>query len=429
MPDLIQETLAAVGEHLNDWVTVDRLDPAYRAFFPDGSRLDVIADADRMTAEITRECGRAEADGYQRFVAYAKRLWQLERADFIERNLDSPRDLLTANLLRLLVAGAFGRLQPRINRFFSDPRTRRIFSFQSMYAGLAPHRALAIYAVIAYLDSVAGVFYARGGIHALPTALAAVAAKHGVSFRYDTEALRVEVRNARAEAVITTDGDRVPADVVVLNPDTEAALALLPGQVGNRRMRYSPSCVVVHVGSTQHYGQIAHHNIHFGKPWRLTFDEVIRRGSLMSDPSLLVTNASRDDPTVAPPGGETFYVLAPVPNLRTATQLDWSSGLADRYADDLMWTLEERGYVNLRASTTCRAVVAPSDWAAAGLAAGTPFGAAHTLAQTGPFRPANLHGALGNVVFVGSGTQPGVGIPMVLISGKLAAGRITGARM
>src|SRR5215216_506491 len=146
MPELIDEAFGAVGESRADWLRLTRLDPAYRAWFPDGSRLDVIADPPRMAAEVSRVCGAREADGYLRFVDYARRLWRLERADFIERNFDSPRDLLTGNLLRLLACGAFGRLQGRVDRFFRDPRTRRVFSFQAMYAGLAPHRALALYA-------------------------------------------------------------------------------------------------------------------------------------------------------------------------------------------------------------------------------------------------------------------------------------------
>jgi phytoene desaturase len=179
------------------------------------------------------------------------------------------------------------------------------------------------------------------------------------------------------------------------------------------------------VGSRQGYGAIAHHNIHFGRAWRRTFDEVIRRGELMSDPSLLVTNASRTDPSVAPPGRHTYYVLAPVPHLRAAP-FDWRSGLADRYADALVRVLEARGYVGFADGTEMRTVVTPADWAATGSPAGTPFALAHTLFQTGPFRPGNLHPGLSNVVFVGAGTQPGVGVPMVLISGKLAAARVTG---
>ncbi|MER7440035.1 phytoene desaturase family protein [Micromonospora avicenniae] len=425
MPELIAEALGAVGEELGDWLDLTPLDPAYRAYYPDGSTLDVITDTTRMAAEISRVCGPREADGYLRFVDYARRLWQLERADFIERNLDSPADLLTGNLLRLLAGGAFRRLHTKIGQFFRDPRTQRIFSFQAMYAGLAPHDALAIYAVIAYLDSVAGVWFPRGGMHSVSRAMAGAAEKHGVQIRYDTTVTRVETAHGRATGVLTADGELIPADVVVLNPDLPVAYRDLLPPGPRRRLSYSPSCVVLHVGSTQGYGRIAHHNIHFGRSWRGTFDEVIRRGELMSDPSLLVTNPSRTDPSVAPPGRHTYYVLAPVPNLERAP-LDWRGGLAGRYADQLIGTLEERGYVGFGSGIEVLRTVTPAEWADQGMAAGTPFAAAHSFLQTGPFRPGNLHRTLPNVVFVGSGTQPGVGVPMVLISGKLAAGRVTG---
>ncbi|MBQ1018977.1 phytoene desaturase [Micromonospora sp. D93] len=425
MPDLIAEALGAVGEELHDWLDLTPLDPAYRAYYPDGSTLDVLTDTTRMAAEISRVCGPREADGYLRFVEYARELWRLERTDFIERNLDAPTDLLTGNLLKLLSGGAFRRLQTKINQFFRDPRTQRIFSFQAMYAGLAPHDALAIYAVIAYLDSVAGVYFPRGGIHAVSRAMAGAAEKHGVQIRYDTTVTRVETANGRATGVLTADGDLVPADVVVLNPDLPVAYRDLLPAAPQRRLTYSPSCFVLHVGSSQGYAKIAHHNIHFGRAWKGTFDEVIRRGELMTDPSLLVTNPSRTDPAVAPPDRHTYYVLAPVPNLHRAP-FEWRGDLTQRYTDQLIGTLEERGYVGFGAGVEVLRAITPAEWEEQGMAAGTPFAAAHTLFQTGPFRPSNLHRALSNVVFVGSGTQPGVGVPMVLISGKLAAGRITG---
>jgi phytoene desaturase len=424
MPSLVAEALGAVGEELADWLSLTRLDPAYRAHFPDGSTLDVIADTVRMAAEISRLCGPREADGYLRFVDYVRNLWRLERDDFIARNFDSPRDLLTLNLLRLAAVGGFRRLSTKVGQFFADPRTRRVFSFQSLYAGVAPHDALALYAVISYLDTVAGVYYPRGGMHAVPQALAGAAEKHGVDIRYETTVSRVETAHGRATAVLTSSGGRIPADAVVLNPDLPIAYQSLLGEPPPR-LRYSPSCVVLHVGSRQEYRRIAHHNVHFGRTWRTAFDEVIRQGRLMSDPSLLVTNPSRTDPSVAPAGRHTYYVLVPVPNL-TARSLDWRGDLARAYAEDLVRTLERRGYVGFQDGIDVSRMVTPADWADAGMALGTPFAAAHTLRQTGPFRPGNRHPTLDNVVFVGSGTQPGVGVPMVLISGKLAAARVVG---
>jgi phytoene desaturase len=441
MPDLIEDALAAVGERLSDWLSLTRLDPAYRAHFPDGSTLDIRTDPDATADEIARVCGPREAAGYRRFVEFTTELWHAQRADFIGRNLDSPADLLRPALWRLARYGGFRRLDHRIADFFHDPRTRRLFSFQALYAGVSPRQALALYAVISYLDTVAGVWFPRGGMHAVPRAMAAAAARHGAIFRYSTTATRVETYGDRALAVHTDSNERIPADVVVLNPDLPVAYRdLLPAitpPARLARLRYSPSCVVVHLGSRQRYSKIAHHNLHFGRAWESTFDDVITHHRFMRDPSLLVTNPTHSDADLAPPGREIYYVLAPVPNLAACGRTEsgfagspdesaWRGGLGDHYATELVDTLERRGYVGLGASIEmCRAVT-PADWAAAGHAEGTPFSAAHTIGQTGPFRPGNLHPRLSNVVFVGSGTHPGVGVPMVLTSGKLAAQRITG---
>jgi phytoene desaturase len=449
MPELIADALHCVGERLADWLDLQPLHPAYRAFYPDGSTLDVHADVEAMAAEVERVCGAAEAAGYRRYVDFVSRLYRLEMREFIDRNFDSPLDLVGSSLVRLVALGGLRRLSGKVGEYLKDPRTRRVLSFQSMYAGLAPYQALAIYAVISYMDSVAGVYFPRGGMHAVPRALAAVAEKHGVRLQYGRTVTRVEVFAGRARAVQTADGDRIPADVVVLNPDLPAAYRdLLPVAVPRRiaRLRYSPSCALLHVGSRAAYCKIAHHNIHFGRSWRGVFREVIDDGRLMSDPSLLVTNPSRSDPSLAPPGRHAYYVLFPTPHLgghgpgsRRAqidraqidraqidrASIDWAE-VGPRYREEMVATLQSRGYLGFGAAVEVERLVTPQDWAARGLAGGTPFAAAHTLWQTGPFRPSNLAPGLANVVFVGSGTQPGVGVPMVLVSGRLAAERITG---
>lgn len=423
MPGLLDDTFAALGERRGDWIDLIRLDPAYRAHFPDGSTLDVRASVYDTAAEIDRVCGQREADGFLRFARYAERLYRVEWGTFVDRNLDDVTDLLGADLVRLAAMGGFGSLSGRVARFFADPRTRRLFSFQALYAGVAPHRARALYAVIAYLDTIAGVYFPLGGIHAVPTAMAAAASKHGVEIRYDTEVSRVEITGGRATGVRLADGGHLAADVVVLNPDLPVAARDLLRRPITRRLRYSPSCVLLHLGTTAGYSGIAHHNIHFGRGWRTTFDELTTRGRLMSDPSLLVCNPSRTDPDLAPRDGHTLYALAPVPNL--TADLDWAT-LGPRYADEILTVLERRGYRGLTDAVAVRHVVTPDDWAAAGMAAGTPFAAAHVVPQTGPLRPGNLAPGLENVVFAGSGTQPGVGVPMVLVSGRLAAERVTG---
>jgi phytoene desaturase len=213
--------------------------------------------------------------------------------------------------------------------------------------------------------------------------------------------------------------------VVVLNPDLPVAWQdLLGGQPRSvKRLKYSPSCVTLLIGSNKSYDHLAHHNIHFGKSWDGVFDELIKKKQLMSDPSVLVTIPSMDDPTLAPAGKESYYVLFPTPNLDA--DIDWTIEKS-RYRDEMVRTLESRGYDGFGDAIEVEHVTTPLDWQAQGMERGAPFASAHTFFQTGPFRPSNIAAGFENVVFAGSGTQPGVGVPMVLISGRLAAERIVG---
>ena len=423
MPDLIADAFDCVDEDMSDWLDLEPIDPLYRAFYADGEHLDVRADVGEMADEIARFSSSEEAAGYLRYVDFVSQLYRHEMSDFIDRNIDSPLDLLTPNLARLAAIGGFRRMAPKVRQYLRDERVERVFSFQAMYAGMSPFDALALYCVIAYMDSVAGVFAPKGGMHAVPEAMAAAASKHGVQFRYSTDVERVELQGSRATAVITTTGERLPADCVVLNPDLPIAYRDLLGQEpwNVRRLRYSPSCYLMLVGSPAAYSKVAHHNIHFGRQWKGVFDELIDAGRLMSDPSFLVTNPTHSDPSLAPSGKHVYYVFFPTPN--TDSGIDWPAVLP-RYRDTILNTLERRGYVGFSDAVEVEHAITPLDWQAQGMAAGSPFASAHSFGQTGPFRPRNIWGD--NVVFAGSGTTPGVGVPMVMISGRLAAERITG---
>jgi phytoene desaturase len=425
MPSLINDAFNCVGEDMKDWLELTPLTPLYRAFYADGSQLDVHANTGEMEAEIAKHISSEEAAGYRRYVDFVTKLYKYEMNDFIDRNIDSPLNLLTPNLARLIALGGFRRLSPKVNQFMKDPRLQKVYSFQAMYAGVSPQQALAIYAVIAYMDSVNGVFFPKGGMHAVPRALAAAAEKHGVVFKYNTTVTNVEVSNGRAKAVITEAGERYECDAVILNPDLPVAYRELLGKspVTIKRLKYSPSCVTLLVGSSKKYDFAAHHNIHFGHSWDGVFDELIKKKQLMSDPSILVTVPTHDDPNLAPAGKHSYYILFPTPNLDS--DIDWNKQ-AGPYRDQMIKTIEERGYTGFGDSIETEVMTTPLDWKNQGMEMGAPFASAHTFFQTGPFRPRNMAQGIENVVFAGSGTQPGVGVPMVLISGRLAAERIVG---
>jgi phytoene desaturase len=424
MPGLLADVFAAAGVDMDDVLPLSPVDPMYRACFADGSELRVRHGREAMTEEIRTVCGPGEAAAFERFCGWLEELYLLELGSFIDRNYDSPLDLARplGPALKLLRLGGLRKLATKVEGHFADERLRRLFSFQSMYAGLAPYEALAIYCVITYMDTVGGVYFPEGGIHAVSTALAAAAEKAGAQLRFGAPVERIllaEGTTGAAKGVRLEGGEVIAAEAVVCNPDLPVAYrTLLPGLAAPRavrRGRYSPSAVVWHAGVRGELQEgAAHHNIHFGHEWEGAFRALLDDGTRMPDPSILVTAP----PGMAPDGCRSLYVLEPVPNLDG--RIDWGRERS-RVRDDLAARVAALGYPS---DVEVEALVDPMDWERQGMERGTPFALAHRFFQSGPFRPGNVHPAAPGLVFTGSGTVPGVGVPMVLLSGKLAAARV-----
>lgn len=478
LPEVIDDALAAVG-HTRDSVglRIHRLTPAYHARFADGSDIRVFDDAEQMAAEVDSACGPAEARNYRRLRDWLGRIYDAEFDEFMNADFDSPLDMVRtprarAALVALAGLGGFGKLGPRVRSYLRDERLTRLFTFQALYAGMSPDDALAVYGAIPNMDTCLGVHFPEGGMRAITTALAEAftaaggnlvlnAEVDGLDYTTGTRPRRVpEIpskggaphslrtddptrergaggsrRGRRVHAVRTIDGHSYACDWVVLTAD----IGSLPrfGLRPRRGLRASPSAVVAHgtvpVEVAARWPVQAHHTIDFGAAWAQTFTEIAARkgrGQLMSDPSLLLTRPALTDPAqfVDRAGGrfEPLSVLAPCPNL-IAAALDWDR-LGPFYLSELLAALEQRGYTGITEHFRVDHLDTPATWAAQGMIAGTPFSIAHLFRQTGPFRPRNLPRGVDNVVLAGCGTTPGVGVPTTLLSGKLAATRITGSR-
>lgn len=437
MPELVVDALAAAGADRDEAraeLGLLDVDPSYLVRYPDGRELPLWRDGDKLTRAIGDVFGPDAAVGYRGLRRWLAELYDAEYDLFIDRNTDALTDFardpaLRRGLLRLTRLGALRGLDSAVARHLTDPLLRRAFTFQALFAGVTPSRAAAVYAVIAHMDTTLGVTYPAGGMGRIAATMAARLRLAGGRVALGTAAERVRFSGARAVAVVTAGGDEIACDALVITTDepvTEWLLRDCPA-IRRRRRRYSPSAVVVHGGVPADVAAGwpgGHHTVDFGTAWTQTFRDITGRGGpgrLPDDPSLLVTRPAVTDPSAAVGAVEPVSVLAPCPNLDVAP-LPWER-LRPAYVAEVLAGLERRGYTGIADLAIAR-VDTPETWAARGHAAGTPFAAAHTVAQTGPLRTPNLRAE--NIVLAGSSTVPGVGIPPVLVSGRLAAERITG---
>ncbi|RCG22809.1 phytoene desaturase [Sphaerisporangium album] len=423
MPGVLAGLFGVAGEDLDDRLPLRRLDPYYRLTYHDGSRLDVRPGEEAMAEEVRRVCGPAEAARYVRFRRLLGEMFAIEWPSFIDADMTRLRSLLRPYpLARLAALGGFRSLDALVRRHLTDERLIRAHTFQALYLGMPPRRALGIYAVIAHMDTVGGVYFPReGGMHAIPRALAAVAEKAGAVIRYGVRAVEVETDTAGVAAVRLGTGERLAAASVVVACDLPAAHAgLLPPGSGDwrlRRPRHAPSCLVLHFGLDRRLPAQAHHTLHFGEQWNSTF-EALAAGRPQPDPSLLVTYPEGDD-GAAPEGHATLSALEPTANLLGGH--DWDR-LTPRLEERLLARLADLGYGDLSAAP--RLTLDPPAWKRRGHSAGTPFALDHRFTQTAWFRPAAAARRVPGLHFAGMFTAPGVGVPPVLISGRLTAERI-----
>lgn len=422
MPQVLEHAFAVLGESMEARLRLVRLDPAYRATFADGSTIEVGDEVAKTAASVEAACGAAEAQRFCDFADYCRRLYDVVFEPFMHRNFDGPHSLIGRPLLDLARVGGFRSMSAQVNRRLQDSRTRRLVSFQALYAGLAPSKARALYNVITYMDVISGVYSPVGGMSAIPVAMAAALREHGVTIRTGTAVRSVVSESGRATAVETDEGG-IRADAVVLTCDPVPARRLLGLGAPRRRIRRSPSCVLVHLHAPAGLRGIgAHHTIHFGDRWEETFTEIITRHRPMSDPSVLVSAPATSDPSRRSNGQQPVYLLLPCPNEQRGVL---SPAEVGGIVASGLQRVRQRG-LELDAGMI-QQVTSPSDWARAGMPGGTPFSIAHSFSQTGPFRPSNRVRAMSNVVLAGAGTVPGVGVPTAIISGELAAARLTDA--
>lgn len=422
-PRVLEEIFAAAGTSLRDEVEMIRLDPQYRIQFGAGGKLDCSPDVAAMEKQIAA-LSPADAPGFRRFLSENRTKLKL-----MEPCLEHPflgwQDLLQMRLLKMLpILRPHQSVDSYLKRFFKDDRTRLAFCFQSKYLGMSPFRCPSLFSILSFLEYEHGVFHPIGGCSAVTAAMARVAERLGVEICLNEPVEEILFAGRRAQGVRTASGIH-RADAVVVNADFARAMEkLVPDRLRRRwtdgklaKKKYSCSTFMMYFGVEGRFN-LPHHTIHIAENYAQNLDEIENKHVLSDDPSFYVQNACVTDPTLAPRGHSTLYVLAPVTHQHP--NVDWSRERS-RYRNLLLSQIKKAGYDIEPSRIRYERVITPADWDTRyEIYRGATFNLAHTLDQMLHLRPHNRFEDLDGVYLVGGGTHPGSGLPVIFESARIS---------
>ncbi len=426
-PSAIEELFALSGRKIEDYVELLPVAPFYRLCWEDGTQFDYAndqADLDRQIAALNP----ADVAGYQRFLAYSKAVFKEGYLKLGAVPFLSFRDMLQVGpqLARLQ---AWRSVYSMVSSFVEHDKLRQAFSFHSLLVGGNPFATSSIYTLIHALEREWGVWFPRGGTGALVQGMVRLFEDLGGKLELNADVAAIDTSGNRATGVRLQDGRHFAADSVASNGDVvhtyDKLLAGHPrGRQEGKRLkgkRFSNSLFVIHFGLKRPQPQLQHHTVCFGPRYRELIQEIFKGQTLAEDFSLYLHAPCVTDPSLAPEGCSSHYVLSPVPHLGNAP-IDWSVE-GPRYRDRILAYLEEHYMPGLREDlVTCR-IFTPDDFRDELYAyQGSAFSLEPVLQQSAWFRPHNRDAQLGNLYLVGAGTHPGAGVPGVIGSAKATAG-------
>ena len=425
-PHLLHDLWSSAGARLEDDLDLVPLAPYYRIYFADGRHFDYGGTPEQVEAQV-RAFDPAAVDGYARFMAATQRIYQRAFEDLAGQPFHKLTTFLklVPELLRLNAAQS---VYSFVSRFFRDPNLRTVFSFHPLFIGGNPFRASAIYSIVPYLERQGGVWFARGGMYSLVQAMHARFERLGGQTRLSTGVgeVLVDETTRRAVGVRLENGEALRADAVVLNADVATGyMRLIPARyrkkMTDRRLRgyrYSMSCFLLYLGLDRQYPRLLHHTIVMAARYRGLIGDIFDGRGLPPDMSLYLHAPTKTDPTMAPPGGESLYILVPVPHLGHG--IDWNRE-AQPFRDRIVKFLEhDFGLTGLEKAIQFEHRFTPLDFQGdLSSFLGSAFSSEPTLTQSAYFRPHNVSEDIGSLYLVGAGTHPGAGLPGVLLSARI----------
>lgn len=432
MTDTYRELFRFAGRDLDDYVRLIPLNAEYRVNFGDGDSLTI----HRFLPELINELERIEpgvTPRFYRFLEDASYKYRLGRSEFVERDFDTAGEFFGPRNLRLLLkTRAVSDYYRSVSRFFETDNLRQAFSLQTMYLGLSPFRAPAVYSLLPYTELAEdGLWFPEGGMYSLIEAMERLARELGVRVHTESPVEEVLVSGGKARGV-RVNGESIGTDAVLANADLPYVYrSLLPKEAeadfrGRRKrkdLEYTASAFMLYLGIEGKLDHLRHHNFFLSSEYRENFEAIFRDKELPADPSFYAVVPSRTEPSMAPEGSDALFVLVPVPHL--GPNVDWRRD-GPTFKEKIYELLERRaGIEGLRERILYEKVKTPLDWLSDyNLEEGAAFGIGHGILQVGYFRPPMVSRSIGRMYFVGASTRPGTGVPLVTIGARLAAERI-----
>ena len=422
-PYLFDELFELFGKDRREYFELVPVDPFYRVAFPDGRYFDYVGDDERLFAEIAK-FNAADVEGYKKLVEHSQRIFDVGYTQLVDADFSRFGEMMriVPDLIRLR---AYKSLYGLVARYIKDDALRQVFTFQPLLIGGNPFRAPGIYLLIHWLERKWGIHFAMGGTSAIVSGLTRLLGEVGVDLRLNAPVERIEVVNGKAKGVLLADGTFLESEILVANADPAMVYTKLIDPSARRknsdasvaRKRYSMSLFVGYFGTQKTYPDLAHHSILLGPRYRGLLTDIFDRKKLTEDFSLYLHAPTRTDPSLAPPGGESFYVLSPVPNQQSG--IDWSVE-GPRYMDRILDALDADHLPGLRENLVTQFHVDPRYFEGELRSyRGAAFGPEPTLRQSAYFRFHNKSEDVSGLYFVGAGVHPGAGLPGVLSSAKV----------
>jgi diapolycopene oxygenase len=434
IPSVLRRVFREAGRRMEDYLEMVRLDPQWRCFFDDGSSLDLVEDQQKMAVELSGFApGTRSGERYLEFMALSRRLDQISQKYFFYKSIGGLRDMFEWKrsfdpaILSDVLAMRMGRsVASTVRSFAPDARVAQMMDHFTQYVGSSPYGSPAVLCGIAHMQTDEGIWYPIGGTRAVPQALTRLATELGVEIRTNTFIRRILHKNGDVDGVLTQHGEEIKLRAVISNSDSvRTHRELLGTEVASkfhRRRKYEPACsgVVLYLGLNKRYDHLAHHDFVFSRDPHEEFDWIYKKGEPAPDPTCYLAATTCTEPGTAPRGGEALYVLVHTPYLRP--HHDWKKMLP-HYRKTIIDKLKRTGGMpDIESRIVFEFALTPQDINDRyRVLNGAIYGLASHGRFTGAFKPGNRSPDIRGLYLAGGAAHPGPGMPMVLMSGWIAA--------